>query len=57
VKASLEGCTKEKKHRLEELLQEYKDVFKEPKVLPPKRDMEHEIQLFPDSPLSNIGLY
>jgi hypothetical protein len=43
VKESLEGCTKEHKHQWEELLQEYKGVFKEPKGLPPKRDVEHEI--------------
>jgi hypothetical protein len=27
VKTSLEGCTKEKKHELEELLKEYRGVF------------------------------
>jgi hypothetical protein len=26
-------------------------------VIPPKREVEHEIQLFPDSSLPNIGLY
>ena len=29
----------------------------DPKGLPPKRELEHEIQLLPDSPLPNIGLY
>ena len=57
MKASLEGCAKERKHEFEELLQEYKGVFKEPKGIPSKRDVEHEIQLFPDSPLPNIGMY
>jgi hypothetical protein len=57
VKASLEGCTKEQKHQLEELLHEYKEVFQEPKGLPPKREVEHKIQLLLDSPLLNIGLY
>jgi hypothetical protein len=57
VKESLEGFTKEKKHDLDELLQEYRGVIKVPKELPPKRDVEHGMQLFPDSPLSNIGLY
>ena len=55
-KTSLEGCTKKHKQKLEELLQTYKDVFQEPKGLPPKREAEHEIQLFPNSPLPNIGL-
>jgi hypothetical protein len=57
VKTSLEGCTKEKKNELEEFLKEYRGVFQEPKGIPPKREVEHEIQLFPDSPLPNIGLY
>ena len=56
-KDSLEGCTKKPKQQLEELLQAYKDVFREPKGLPPKRELEHEIQQLPDSPLPNIGLY
>jgi hypothetical protein len=57
VKASLEGCTKENKQQLEEFLQHYIGVFQEPKGIPPKRDVEYEIKLFPDSPFSNIGLY
>jgi hypothetical protein len=32
-------------------------VFKEPKGTPPKRDVEHKIQLFPYSSFSNIGMY
>ena len=43
VKVSLEGCTKDKKHQLEYLLQAYKEVFQEPKGLPHKREVEHEI--------------
>lgn len=42
---------------MEELLQAYKDVFQEPKGLPPKREVEHKIQLLLDFPLPNIGLY
>jgi hypothetical protein len=57
VKISSEGCTKENKHELEELLKKYREVFQEPKGLPPKREVEHEIQLFPNSSLLNIGLY
>jgi hypothetical protein len=33
------------------------EVFQEPQGLPPKREVEHEIQLLPESPLPNIGLY
>ena len=32
-------------------------MFQEPKVIPPRMEVEHEIQLFPDLPLLNIGLY
>jgi hypothetical protein len=43
VKVSMEGCTKEHKHRLEELPHEYRGVFKEPKRIPPKRGVEQKI--------------
>jgi hypothetical protein len=43
VKISLEGCTKEKKHELEELIKAYKGVFQEPKGLPPTREVEKKI--------------
>lgn len=52
-----QGCTKKEKQQLEELLLEYKDVFQGPKGLPHKREAEDEIQLLPDSPFPNIGLY
>lgn len=44
------------KQQLEELLHAYKDVFREPEGLTPKREVAHEIQRLPDSPLPNIGL-
>jgi hypothetical protein len=43
AKASWEGCTKEKKHHLEDLIHEYRGLFKEPKGIPPKRDMQHAV--------------
>jgi len=39
------------------MLQAYRGVFQEPKGLPPKREVEHEIQLLPDYPLMNIRPY
>jgi len=57
VKEYLERCTKERKHHLEDFLREYKGVFRDPKGILPKREVENEIRLFPESPLSNIGLY
>jgi hypothetical protein len=57
VKTSLEGCNKEYKNELDELIKEYRGIFQEPKGIPPKMVVEHEIQLFLYSPLPNIGLY
>jgi hypothetical protein len=53
----MEGCNKEHKKKLEDVLQVCKGEFQECKGLPPKREVEHEIQLSPNSPLPNIGLY
>jgi len=32
-------------------------MFQEPKGLPPKREIQHEIHLQHDAPLANIGMY
>jgi hypothetical protein len=56
VKASLEVCTKNYKTKLEESSHAYIGVFQETKGLPPKWEVEHEIQLFPHSPLPNNRL-
>ena len=40
-----------------EIVDSYKDLFKEPKSLPPKWERQHEIQLQSDAPLLNIGMY
>jgi len=40
VKTSLEGYIKDKKNELEDLLKEYRGMFREPKVIPPKREVE-----------------
>jgi hypothetical protein len=57
MKAYLEVCSGEKRQQLQQLIESYKDVFQEPQGMPPKREVEHEIQLFPYSPLPNIGIY
>jgi hypothetical protein len=57
VNTSLEACTKEKKHELEEFLKAYMGVFHDPKGIPPQKEVEKKIQLFLESPLLNIGLY
>jgi predicted GIY-YIG superfamily endonuclease len=42
LKASLKGCTKEQKHRLEELLQAESVLFRETRGLLPKREVERD---------------
>jgi hypothetical protein len=57
MKESLEGCSGKQCQQLQQLIESYREVFQEPQGLPPKHEVEHEIQLFPESPLPNIGLY
>jgi hypothetical protein len=57
VNTSLEGCNKEHKHHLEEFLHAYMGVFQNPKGIPPNMEVEHGIQLLPDSSLPNIEMY
>ena len=40
-----------------DLLQEYADIFEEPKSLPPHRHLDHEIHLLPNSALVNVIPY
>jgi hypothetical protein len=42
---------------LEEFLYAYKGAFQDPKGIPPRRGVEHETHIFPNSPLFNIGMY
>ncbi|KAI5323504.1 hypothetical protein L3X38_032576 [Prunus dulcis] len=39
------------------LQEKFRDLFHDMQGLPPRRAMEHEIQLVGDSPLPNLGLY
>jgi hypothetical protein len=39
-----------------EVVNHYDEMFQEPKGLPPKRGIQHEIQLQQDCPLPNIGM-
>ena len=54
---SFAGCDIELKAELVDVVNQYGDVFQEPKGLPPKRGIQHEIQLHQDCPLPNIGMY
>jgi hypothetical protein len=54
---SFQGCDTKLKSDLYEVVAQYDEIFKEPKGLPSKRGVQHEIQLQQDSPLPNIGMY
>jgi hypothetical protein len=54
---SFQGCDTKLKSNLFEVVNQYDEMFKEPKGLPPKREIQHEIQLQQDCPLPNIGMY
>ena len=54
---SFAGCDVKLKVELVDVVNQYGDMFQEPKVLPPKRGIQHEIQLQQDCPLLNIGMY
>ena len=45
------------KKELCELLSNYDEMFEEPKGLPLKREIQHEIHLQHDAPLPNFGMY
>eukprot|EP00253_Pinus_taeda_P028570 PITA_28570 len=52
-----EGCDAKQKADLEKVVSEYDILFQEPKGLPPKREIVHDIHLQQDAPLPNIGMY
>jgi hypothetical protein len=54
---AFQGCDTKLKSNLFEVVNQYDDMFKEPKGLPPRRGIQHEIQLQQDCPLPNIGMY
>jgi hypothetical protein len=54
---AIQGFDTKLKSDLYEVVNQYDEMFKEPKGLPPKRGIQHEIQLQKDSPLPNIGMY
>jgi hypothetical protein len=56
-KKYFQGCDAKLKSDLYELVNQYDEMFQEPKGLPPKRAIQHEIRLQQDCPLPNIGIY
>jgi hypothetical protein len=56
-KEAFPGCDSKLKSDLYEVVNQYDEMFQEQKGLPPKRTIQHEIQLQQDCPLPNIGMY
>lgn len=54
---AFKGCDPKHKSEMVKVISAYDDLFQEPKGLPPKREIQHEIQLQADAPLPNIGMY
>ena len=54
---SFVGCDVTLKAKFVDVFNQYGDVFQEPKGLPPKRGIQHEIQLPQNYALPNIGMY
>ena len=52
-----QGYDSNLKSHLVEVVNQYEELFEEPKGFPPKRGIQHEIQLQKDAPLTNIGMY
>ena len=52
-----EGCDAKQQTNLEKFVSKYDILFQEPKGLPPKKEIVHEINLQQDAPLPNIGMY
>ena len=55
ISKAFEGGDLNHKSEMVETISEYYEVFLEPTKLPPKRDIQHEIQLQRDVPLTNMA--
>lgn len=53
---ALGDCSGGKREELERVISNFKEITEEPKGLPPKREIEHEIQLLLEAPVPNVGL-
>ena len=54
---AFQGYDTKLKYDLVEVVNQYDEMFQEPNGFPPKRWIQHEIQLQQDFPLHNIGMY
>ena len=56
AESSSASCSVDQRRQLDNLVLKYQEGFLEPKGLPPKRPIEHEIQLLSDLALPNLGI-
>ena len=54
---NFQGCDSRLKSSLVHFVNQYDEMFQEPKGLPPNRGIQQEMQLQRDDPLPNIGMY
>ena len=54
---SFEGFDDRLKSDFFDMISQHGEMFQEPKWLPPKSEIQHEIQLQQNVPLPNIGMY
>lgn len=54
---AFKGCNPSHNDELSEIISNYDEIFQEPKGLPPKREIQHEIQLQEGAPLPNSRVY
>ncbi len=52
-----EGYDVKQQAYLKNVVSEYDILFQEPKGLPPKKEIVHDINLDQDAPFPNIGMY
>ena len=57
VSKYFQECDPKHKSKLIDIISEYDDLFQDPKGLPPKREIQHEIHLQQDVPLPKIAMY
>jgi hypothetical protein len=54
---AFQGCDPSYKKKLIDIVSKYDVIFHKPVGLPPKREIQHEINLQHYSPLPNVGMY
>ena len=54
---AFQGCDSQFKEKLVEIVDSYKELCKEPKIMRREKEIQNEIQLQSHAPLLNIGMY